>query len=98
MPLQNTKHDFLCSAILPLDRRYRTDQPFARNTLLGEWLTDTMDERGFSLEGKKCAQVFSNKGYISCVYLMDSKNKLGDTFIYLCQEFGVPKKLTFNGS
>ena len=57
-----------------------------------------MDERGFSLEGKNCAQVFSNKVYFSCVYPMDSKNKLGDTFIYLCQEFGVPKKLTFNGS
>ena len=90
MPLQNTTQKFLCIAILTLARRYRTDQLFTRNTLLGEWLMDIMDGRGFSLEGKECAQLFSNKSHFPCVYLMDSNNKLGDTFIYICQEFGVP--------
>ena len=56
-----------------------------------------MDGRGVSLEGKKCAQVFLNKGYVSRVYPMYSKNKLGDTYIYFCLGFGVPEKLTFNG-
>ena len=45
-----------------------------------------MDGRGVSFEGKKCAQIFSNKGYVSRVYPMDSKNKLGDTFIYFVRD------------
>ena len=36
MPLQNTTQKFLCSDILPLARRYRTEKIFSRNTLLGE--------------------------------------------------------------
>ena len=36
MPLQNTTQKFLCSDILPLARRYRTEKLFSRNTLLGE--------------------------------------------------------------
>ena len=98
IPLMNNTQTFLCNAILPLSRRYGTDQVLAINNLLVEWLMDKMDGRGFSLEVKKCAQVFLNKGYVSCVYPMDSKNKLGDTFLYICQGFGVPEKLTFNGS
>ena len=62
IPLHNTTQKFLCRAILPLAIRYRTEQLFARNSLLVEWLMDTMDGRGFSLEEKKYDQVFSNKG------------------------------------
>ena len=43
MLLHITTQKFLCSSILKLAIRYRTDQVFARNTLLGEWSTDTMD-------------------------------------------------------
>ena len=97
MPLQNTTQKSLCNAILTLARIYRTYQLFARDTLLVECLTDTMVGRGFSLEGKKCAQVFTNKDYVSRVYSVDSKNKLGDTFIYICQILCVPEKLNLNG-
>ena len=34
--LQKTTQRFLCSAILPLDQRCRTDQLFVKNNLLGE--------------------------------------------------------------
>ena len=57
--LQNTTHKrFLLSTILSLSRRYRTDRVLNSKTLLGEWLTNMMDDRGISLEGNKCAQVF----------------------------------------
>jgi len=57
-----------------------------------------MDARSKSLEGNRYAQVFANKAYISNVYPMDSKSKAGDALRLFCQEFGVPAKLTFDGS
>jgi hypothetical protein len=44
------------------------------------------------------AQVFVNKAYFSCIYPMDSKSKACDALRLFCQEFGVPEKLTFDGS
>ena len=79
-------------------RRYRTDRIFTRNTLQGECSTDTMDARCKSLEGNKYAQVFVNKEFLSRIYPMDSKNKAGDALWLFCQEFGVPKRLTFDVS
>ena len=96
--LKKTTQKFLRSAVLPLCRRYRTDQVFSRKTLLGDWSTDTMDARCKSLEGNKYAQVFANKAYFSRIYPMDSKRKAGDALRLLCQEFGVPESLTFDGS
>ena len=96
--LRNTTQQFLRSAVLPLGRRYRTDRMFQRKTLLGEWSTDTMDGRCKSLDGNKYAQVFANKSYFSRIYPMDSKGKAGDALRLFCQEFGVPEKLTFDGS
>ena len=96
--LKKTTQKFLRSAILPLARRYRTDRVFTRKTLAGDWSTDTMDGRCKSLEGNRYAQVFANKAYFSHIYPMDSKSKAGDALRLFCQEFGVPEKLTFDGS
>jgi hypothetical protein len=57
-----------------------------------------MDARCKSLDGNKYAQVFANKAYFSRVYPMDSKRKAGDALRLFCQEFGVPERLTFDGS
>ena len=96
--LKNTTQRFLRSATLPLSRRYRADRMYGRKTLSGEWSTDTMDGRCKSLGGNKCAQVFANKSYFAKIYPMDSKSKAGDALKVFCQEFGVPEKLTFDGS
>ena len=96
--LSKTTQNFLCCAILPLSRRYRADRVFTRKTLSGDWSTDTMDARCKSLDGNKYAQVFANKAYFSRVYPMDSKRKAGDALRLFCQEFGVPERLTFDGS
>ena len=56
-----------------------------------------MDDRGISLEGNKCAQVFQNKGYFFHVYHMGLKKKAEDAFILFCQESVVPEKFTFDG-
>ena len=50
------------------------------------------------MDGNQYSQAFSNKSYFSKVYSMDSKSKAGDALKLLCQEFGVPEKLTFDGS
>ena len=96
--LKKTTQKFLRSAVLPLSRRYRVDRVFSRKTLAGDWSTDTMDARSKSLDGNKYAQVFANKAYFSRIYPMDSKGKAGDALRLFCQEFGVPERLTFDGS
>jgi len=53
--LKNTTQRFLRSAILPLDRRYRTDRLFSRKTLQVQWSTDTLDGRYKSLAGNRYA-------------------------------------------
>ena len=71
---------------------------FQRNTLVGDWSTDTLDGRIKSLDGNNYAQVFVNKGYYANVYFMDSKSKCSDVLKIFCWEFRDPKYLTFNGS
>lgn len=96
--LKKTTQRFLRCAILPLSRRYRTDRVFTRKTLSGDWSTDTMDGRCKTLDGNRYAQVFANKAYFSRIYPMSSKKQAGDALRLFCQEFGVPERLTFDGS
>ena len=96
--LKKTTQRFTRSAVLPLGRRYRTDRMFTRKTLSGDWSTDTMDGRSKTLDGNKYAQVFANKSYFAQIYPMDSKKKAGNALRLFCQEFGVPERLTFDGS
>ena len=88
---------FMRSAILPLRRKYRVDRVFSRKTLNVDWLTDTMDVRFKSAEGKIYSQVFANKSYFARLYPMDSKRKAGDALRLFCQEFGVQERLTLKG-
>ena len=44
------------------------------------------------------SQVFANKAYFSKVYPMDFNSKSGEALKLFFQEFGLPKKLTFDGS
>ena len=71
---------------------------FQRKTLVGDWSTDTLDGRIVSLDGNKYAQVFANKSYFAKIYPMDSKSKYGEALKIFCQEFGVPERITFDGS
>ena len=57
-----------------------------------------MDARCKSLEGNIYAQVFANKTLFSRIYPVDSKKKAVDAIRLFCQEFGVPERLTFDGS
>jgi hypothetical protein len=96
--LKRTTQRLIRSAILPLGRRYRADRMFFRPQLKGDWFTDTMDGRVKSKDGNRYAQVFANKNYFPAVYPMDTKKKAGDALKEFCKEFGVPEKLTFDGS
>ena len=96
--LKKNTQKFLRSAVLTLSRRYITDQVFTRNTLQGNWSTDTKDVRCKSLEGNRYAEGFANKEFLFSIYPMDSKNKSGDALRLFCQEFGVPDRLTFVSS
>ena len=76
--LKHTTHKFLRSAILPLSRRYWSDQMFYPKTLAGKWSTDTMDRRSKKISGNRYAQVFFNDKYFAKPYPMDKKGKAGD--------------------
>ena len=86
------------STTMPLGRRYRADQHFEKPRLRGDWSTDTLDGRVVSKAGNRYGQVFANKSYFAAIYPMDSKGKAGEALRIFCQEFGVPDKLTFDGS
>ena len=96
--LKKTTQRMVRSAIMPLARRYKADRMYEQPRLSGEWFTDTMDGRVISKDGNRYAQVFANKGYFVHAYPMDSKKKAGDALCTFCQEFGIPDRLTFDGS
>ena len=63
-----------------------------------EWSTDTLDAICESLEVNKYVQVFANTAFFSRIYPMHSNKKAGDALRLFSQEFGVPERLTFDGS
>ena len=96
--IKRTTQQYVRSALLPLARRYCADRMFQKRCLHGDWYTDTMDGRVMSKDGNRYAQVFANKGYFAVIYPMDTKKKAGEALHIFCQEFGVPDRLTFDGS
>ena len=58
--LKVTTQQLMCSAILPLARRYRADRMFIRWRIRGTSYTDTMNGHYKSLDGNKHAQIFAN--------------------------------------
>ena len=71
---------------------------YEKPRLRGEWFTDTLDIRIISKDGNRYGQVFANRGLFAHIYPMDTKRKAGDALRTFCQEFGVPDKLTYDGS
>jgi hypothetical protein len=58
----------------------------------------TMDGRMKSLEGNRCAQVFSNGSFFPETHPMASKGQTGEALKTFVLELGVPEELTFDGS
>ena len=71
---------------------------FSRKTLSGHWSTDTLDGRYKFLDDNTYTPIFANKADFSRIYPIDSKKKAWDALNFFCQEFGIPEKLTFDGS
>ena len=96
--LKRTTQKIIRSAVLPLSRRYKADRMFHLKRLDGDWSTDTLVARVTSKDKNKYGQVFANKAYFAAIYPMDSKGKAGEALKCFCTEFGVPERLTFDGS
>jgi Reverse transcriptase (RNA-dependent DNA polymerase) len=88
----------VCSAELPLSRRYRTDRYYRKPQLHGRFYCDTLFGRHKSLNGNTCAQVFANKSFFVVAYPMDTKAKAGAALREFISEYGVPELLTFDGA
>ncbi len=86
------------SAVLPLSRRYRADRIFEKPLLRGEFYTDTLDGRCKSINGNRYAQVFANRDFFAIAFPLNSKSGAGDALRQFINDFGRPKKLTFDGS
>ena len=71
---------------------------YEKQRLRGEWFTNTLDGRVTSKYGNCYGQVFVNRGYFATIYPMDTKSKAGDALRTFSLEFGVPEKLTCDGS
>ena len=63
-----TYQKFVQSTVMPLSRRYRSDRIFHKQRIGGKWYTDTMDGRIESIDGKRYAQVFTNKAQFVQLY------------------------------
>ena len=96
--IKNTTQRILCSALLPLSRRYRADQMYERPQIRGEVYTDMMDGQHKSLDGNRYAQVFAIDFHFSAVYPMESKGHAGDAPKQFIADFGVPDKIICDGS
>ena len=59
--LKATTQKVTRSAIMPLARRYRSDQMFEVKSIQGIMSTNTMDTRCKSINGHEYSQVFGNK-------------------------------------
>jgi hypothetical protein len=58
------------SVILPLSRRYRTDQMYNQKRLRGQhFYTDTLIGKYNSLTNNTCAQIFANESFFAKAYL-----------------------------
>ena len=86
------------SATMPLARRYRADHVYEKQRLRDKWFTNTLEGRVTSKDGNRYRQVFDDRGYIATIKPMDTKGKAGDALRTFCLDFGVPEKLTCDGS
>ena len=72
-------------------------KPWNVRRLPGRWFADTMFMDVKSLEGNKCAQLFTNNKYVF-VYPMVSKSQAGQALQTFIQLVGVPDHLTYDNA
>ena len=60
--------------------------------------TDTMDARVAYIHGNRYGQVFDTKDYFVDVYPIKKKSHCGDGLSEFITDYGVPLKMTFDGS
>ena len=96
--IKATSQRLLCSAILPLARRYRADRMYEQPRFRGVVYTDTLNGKVTSLDGNKYAQVFATTDFFAAIYPMDTKAKAGDALKEFITDFGVPDKIVMDGA
>ena len=96
--LKATTQRLMCSAILPLARRYRADRMFVRPRIRGTIYMDTMNGRYKSLDGNKHAQIFANELFFATAYPMEHKSNAGQALKQFIFDFGIPDKLECDGA
>ena len=96
--LKVTTQRLVCSAILPLARRYRADRMFIRPRIRGTIYMDTMNGRYKSLDGNKHAQIFANESFFAIAYPMEHKSSAGQALKQFISDFGIPDKLVCDGA
>ena len=97
--LKHTTQFGIRSAIGPLTRRYRTDLVQLHHRRLNvTFYTDTFFSKTKSLKGYTCCQIFTDgKGFIHSIP-MRSKKEAGKALRQIIQDFGIPRKMIYDGS
>ncbi len=81
-----------------MHRRYRVDHlHLNRRRLNGDWFTETMFSKVVSIQGKTCAQVFTN-GNSTTVHPLDSKSKVAQALTEFADDVGIPDSLLSDGA
>jgi hypothetical protein len=96
--LQVTTQRGICTALHPLQRRYRVDHlHLHRNWLNGTWYTDTLLSKVKSINGNTCAQVYTNRQYTS-VHPMTARSQVGRSLTEFTDNIGIPDLLWSDGA
>jgi len=87
------------SASLPLKRRYRTDLMSQKLKRLScRFYTDTFFSKSVSVNGNKCAQLYTDGNEMVIIYPIKSKAMAGSTLTEFAQDVGIPNELTMDGA
>ena len=71
---------------------------FGQKMFNANMYTDTIDARVTSIHGNRYGQVFATKYYFVNVYPIKKKIHCGDGLSEFITDYGVPLKMTFDGS
>ena len=97
LTLDNMAQNHIRSAIMPLSRRYRTDQMFSPKRIFGEMASDTMDLRCEELHGNRYCQVFGNKNMFCKAYPIVTKGSCHEALKLFLKEYGAPDSIVTDG-
>ena len=96
--LKLTTQKIFRSAALSLGRRYKSNRLYHLPRIPGDRYINTLHGCTNSKAGNKYGRVFANNAYFAAIYPMDTKKKVGEALCVLCQEIGVPERLTMDGA